>query len=177
MKRWWSAKWWQRVYCKRGDMVLRARAVLWLFVAWLALDALPGMLYRHMLRPRTGRRRLSLAESRVYLRMVRRAVTAMARRVPWRAVCFHQGIAAQRLLSRKGIHAELHYGVASSDKRLGAHVWVEALGETVVGGEVNEQYTLLAVFAGQTGQREPAVDEQGARSGSSQNFIRTRNDS
>src|SRR5262245_60761568 len=43
---------------------------------------------------------------------VRWAVTASARRIPWRAVCFQQGLATQWMLRRRGIPSTLHYGAA-----------------------------------------------------------------
>ena len=65
------------------------------------------------------------------------AVEAAARRVPWRAMCFEQGLAAQRILRKSGIDAVLHYGARHSpfSNKLEAHVWVSVGGETVLGGE------------------------------------------
>ncbi len=80
-------------------------------------------------------------------RAIARAVAAWGRRVPWRAVCFQQGLAAQLMLRRRGLAAALHYGAARDDKgHLVAHVWVRS-GETdVIGCEGAERYGLLAVF-------------------------------
>ena len=67
---------------------------------------------------------------------VRRAVAAAARRAPWRAVCFQQGLALHWMLARRGIASELHYGVRRGpDEGVAAHVWVSAGGRDVIGGE------------------------------------------
>lgn len=75
------------------------------------------------------------------------AVEAAARRVPWRAMCFEQGLAVQRLLRKSGVDAVLHYGARQSPaSRLEAHVWVSVGGETVIGGEMASQFQLIASF-------------------------------
>ena len=77
---------------------------------------------------------------------LRRAVLAWGRRLPWRALCFEQGLAAFALLRRRRLEATLHYGAATIDGELKAHVWVTS-GETeVVGCENKEDYGLLARF-------------------------------
>ena len=79
---------------------------------------------------------------------LRRAVLAWARRLPWRALCFEQGLAAFALLRRRGFDATLYYGAATIEGELQAHVWVTS-GETeVVGCENKENYGLLARFPG-----------------------------
>jgi len=64
------------------------------------------------------------------------AVEAVARRVPWRAMCIEKGLALQRLLRRDGIDARLHYGARHdpNDGKLQAHVWVTVGDRTVMGG-------------------------------------------
>lgn len=78
---------------------------------------------------------------------IARAITAWGRRVPWRAVCFQQGLAAQLMLRRRGLAAALHYGAARDDMgQLIAHVWVRSGNVDVIGCEGAERYGLLAVF-------------------------------
>ena len=80
-------------------------------------------------------------------RAIARAVAAWGRRVPWRAVCFQQGLAVQLMLRRRGLAAALHYGAARDDKGLlVAHVWVRSGDTDVIGCEGAERYGLLAVF-------------------------------
>jgi hypothetical protein len=77
---------------------------------------------------------------------LRRAVLAWAKRLPWRTLCFEQGLAAFALLRRRRLAATLHYGAATIDGELKAHVWVTS-GETeLVGGEAKDNYGVLARF-------------------------------
>lgn len=77
---------------------------------------------------------------------LRRAVLAWARRLPWRTLCFEQGLAAFAMLRRRGLAATLHYGAATIDGELNAHVWVTSGKTEVVGCENKEDYGLLARF-------------------------------
>ena len=77
---------------------------------------------------------------------LRRAVLAWANRLPWRTLCFEQGLAAVALLRRRRLAATLYYGAATIDDELKAHVWVTS-GETeLVGGESKDNYGVLARF-------------------------------
>ena len=73
-------------------------------------------------------------------------IEALARRVPWKAKCFQQGLALQRMLRRRGVDARLHYGIATLDKGLAAHVWIAAGGRTVMGGAEAVKFREVAVF-------------------------------
>ena len=76
------------------------------------------------------------------------AVEAAARRVPWRAVCIHKGIAAQRMLRSRGLDATLHYGIGNGRDRdgLAAHVWVNLGGVPVIGGEEARAFAAVGAF-------------------------------
>jgi hypothetical protein len=75
------------------------------------------------------------------------AIAAWARRVPWRAVCFQQGLAAQMMLRRRGLAAALYYGARHDEGgKLVAHVWVRSGDLDVIGCEGADAYGLLAVF-------------------------------
>ena len=80
-------------------------------------------------------------------RRIEHAIEICAQRVPWRAVCFQKGLAAQFMLRRRGLAAALHYGAACDDDgKLIAHVWVRS-GETDVVGCVGAaRYGVLAIF-------------------------------
>jgi hypothetical protein len=81
------------------------------------------------------------------VRRVRWAVTAIADRVPWRALCFQRGLAVHLMLGRRGIPSILHYGVAQQGERgLRAHVWITQGGDYVIGGEEAADFTCLASF-------------------------------
>ena len=69
------------------------------------------------------------------------AVTAAAARVPFRAVCFPQAIALQRMARRRGIDAILHYGAAQDPASgLAAHVWVTVAGQGLLGHEQADRF-------------------------------------
>ncbi|MES2033614.1 MAG: lasso peptide biosynthesis B2 protein [Pseudomonadota bacterium] len=78
---------------------------------------------------------------------VKWAIGAGARRSPWRAMCFEQGLAAQWMLRRRGVPATLYYGVAQRpEEGLKAHVWVRVGVAPVVGCGVSAQFAELARF-------------------------------
>jgi hypothetical protein len=77
---------------------------------------------------------------------IRRAVTRATTRLPLTIVCFPEGLAAHRMLRRRGAPSLVHYGLRQSESKLSAHVWV-TLGETVVvGEETTDFHTCVAVF-------------------------------
>jgi len=71
------------------------------------------------------------------------AVQACARRVPFRAKCFEQGLAAWWMLHRRGIDATLHYGAALRGESLVAHVWVTAEHHNIVGWQNADRFQEL----------------------------------
>ena len=83
------------------------------------------------------------------------AVESTAARVPWRTVCFQKGLALQHMLRRRGVDAQLHYGVGFDPARaLRAHVWVSAEGDIVIGGKEAPEFRLLASMP--PGDAEPS---------------------
>jgi hypothetical protein len=75
------------------------------------------------------------------------AVISAAARVPWRVMCFQQGLAAQLMLRRRGVPSVLYYGVAQDDQNgLHAHVWVRDGDVDVIGGEMAYRFAVLATF-------------------------------
>ena len=70
------------------------------------------------------------------------ALSAAARRLPWRTDCMIQAIAAKRWLDRKRVRSTFHIaaqgrhgdGTADHDQ-LSAHVWLEVGGRPVTGGD------------------------------------------
>jgi hypothetical protein len=77
---------------------------------------------------------------------LRRALLAWAKRLPWRTLCFEQGLAAFAMLRRRHLAATMHYGAATIGGELKAHVWVTSGSMEVVGCENKEEYGLLARF-------------------------------
>ncbi len=75
------------------------------------------------------------------------SVASVAARVPWRALCFEQGLALQRMLRRRGVDARLHYGIGKGgDGELLAHVWVTVGDLIVIGGENAPVFRAVAVY-------------------------------
>ena len=144
-----ARKLWQLSWRDRVSLV---EAIFWLALAALAIAVLPfahlGRLALFPVCGQTPAHPRRLAETR----RVRWAVVACARRVPWRAMCFEQGLAVQFMLRRRGIPSVLFYGAAPDDQRgLSAHVWVRDCDVDVIGGETASRYAVLANFPPQTG--------------------------
>jgi hypothetical protein len=139
MRKFWRLPW--------RDRLLLLEALLCLAFAAVAVAALP---FRHVARWASLPARETVpseAARAATIERVRWAVTACGRRVPWRALCFEQGLAAQFMLRRRGIPAILHYGAAHDEERgLAAHVWVKDGDVDVTGGEVAARFALLATF-------------------------------
>ena len=87
-------------------------------------------------------------------------VAAVARRVPFRAVCLQQAMAASRMLRRRAISAEVRLGVNPDAVRRGvesrgqgrnlpasAHAWVVCQGRVIVGAMPDlDRYAVLGRF-------------------------------
>jgi len=69
------------------------------------------------------------------LPLLGRDVDRIARRLPWHPRCLVQAVAAQRLLSHRGLPAVVHLAVLPG-KDLAAHAWVSSQGRPVVGRRV-----------------------------------------
>jgi transglutaminase superfamily protein len=122
-------------------------AVFSLLVAGVALSVLPFRHVGFLAASPTRRPAPSDQERTMQVRRIRWAITTAARWVPWRAMCFQQGLAAQFMLRRRSIPSVLYYGAAPDDQRgLSAHVWVRDRDMDVIGGEVASYYAVLATF-------------------------------
>ena len=75
-----------------------------------------------------------------------RAVRRAAYSVPWRSVCFDQGLALQRLLRSRGVAAVLCYGGSQDGSSLKAHVWVKVGQKVIIGEEEMQGHHLLACY-------------------------------
>jgi hypothetical protein len=142
---WWLS--WQ-------DRLLLLEAVLWLAIAGFSITVLP---FRHVgllaARPiGLHRPKLPRQDRLNKVQRIRWAIINTAARVPWRALCFQQGLAAQLMLRRRGIPSVLYYGAAQDDRNgLYAHVWVRDGDVDVVGGETASHFAVLATFPPQCG--------------------------
>ena len=129
------------------DRFLLHEAVFWLTLASLAIAVLPFAHLGWLASTPMGGGALPHQRRLVETSRVRWAIVACARWVPWRAVCFQQGLAAHFMLRRRCIRSVLYYGAAPDDRfGLSAHVWVCAGDVNVVGGEIASRYAVLATF-------------------------------
>ncbi len=132
------------------DRGLLVEAVTWLAIASAAIAVLPFPRIAEI--ASRGPNRISPEDDarQSLVGRTRWAIAAASARVPWRAVCFQQGLAAHLMLRRRGINSVLYYGAAHTpDSALSAHVWVRAGNLDVVGCESASQYALLATFPAQ----------------------------
>ncbi len=77
---------------------------------------------------------------------LRRAAEAWGRRLPWRALCFEQGLTAHWLLQRRGLASTLFFGASPAGGSLLAHVWVRSGERDVIGCEELEKFAVLSRF-------------------------------
>lgn len=144
-----------RLYRRRHDLPLAVEAAIWLLLARVLLVVLPFRRVAALLAPAPGRGGRAPDRPRQIAR-TRWAVTVLAKRVPWRAVCLQQAIAAQRLLWRRGVESDLYLGAARKpDGALAAHAWVLAGDDPVVGVETAAGFSCVAVFRAGRGIERP----------------------
>ncbi len=74
------------------------------------------------------------------------AVRLMADKVPFRAVCLQQGVAAKMMLRRRGIQSALHFGVAPDESGLNPHAWLNTADARVTGYPIGNRLTELACW-------------------------------
>jgi hypothetical protein len=136
----------------QSDRLLLVESMFWLALAWIAIAALPFR-YVGRLASRATHQQVPGPQVRVAIvKRVRWAIYACARRVPWRAKCFEQGLAAQFMLRRRGVPSIVYYGAAPDNLRgLSAHVWVRDGDVDVIGCEIASRYAVLAMFPSQDG--------------------------
>ena len=81
------------------------------------------------------------------------AIPRAAARVPWRATCLVQALAAKRWLGRLGVASRLKLGARKTgEQALDAHAWLEAGGRIVVGGDIGNYAEFPSV---RTAKRKP----------------------
>jgi hypothetical protein len=130
-----------------SDRVLLWEGMVFLSLSSLAIRAIPPRIIQRTATWSSRRALPSPQERLAVLARTRWAVLACARRVPWRAVCYQQGLAAQWMLRRRGIPSVIYYGAApDEEKGLLVHVWVRDGEIDVIGGEGASRLAVLATF-------------------------------
>jgi Transglutaminase-like superfamily len=143
----------------RHDRWILLEATLSLAVASLVIAVLPFRQVGRLAGRSIGRPQPSPTARLRELKQIRWAIVVSAARVPWRAECFQQGLAAQFMLRRRGVPSMLHYGASlDNGSGLSAHVWVRDGDVDVIGGEIASRYAQLAAFPSQGCERR-ARDE------------------
>lgn len=128
---------------------LAAEAVVALAVARLLFAVLPFAKAASLVQS-PNHEAPTAAERQIHIAAVRRAILAVARRVPWRAMCLEQGFATHWMLRRRSIPAVLHYGVKMRDGELKAHVWVRSENTDIIGCENRAEFAEIAQFPGRS---------------------------
>ena len=129
------------------DRLMVVEATLTLIYCSVAIAILP---FRYVARLSTRSARGEPPEAEARLQIVKRvrwAVTACSKRMPFRSLCFEEGLTAHLMLRRRGIPTVLYFGVARNETEgLQAHVWVRDGTKDVVGCENADRFTVLKTF-------------------------------
>ncbi|GAB3355415.1 lasso peptide biosynthesis B2 protein [Lysobacter tyrosinilyticus] len=134
-----------RLAFETGYELLRARVVTCLSPdKYLPAPAVP-------MQPRVTES--SAAEIAAEARLIGNTIEAVARRMPFRALCLQQALAARRMLQRRGYPATLslalsthHEDRAVPQRGRAAHAWV-SIGDTVICGDGDlSRYAVIACF-------------------------------
>ena len=77
-------------------------------------------------------------EGEALVERVAYAIPRVAARVPWRADCLVQAMAAQRWLASSGVDSTIHFGVPrEKPPQFEAHAWLTAGHRLVTGGDIS----------------------------------------
>jgi hypothetical protein len=130
-----------------ADIALAAEAACMLTFFRAALSFVPTQrLTAWMGRYDQRRPSISPAKASRTIDRVQWSIGAVVRHAPLTFVCFPRSLAAYFMLRRRHIVSKLFYGVAREADQLTAHTWVKVGDCTVVGGEVESQFTVLHTF-------------------------------
>lgn len=127
-----------------GEIANFIEAVVALLLASLAIAVLPfRMLMRTIANPRGGAGSIDADRA---AHEVTQAIRRAERRLPLRIVCLHKALAAQWMLRRRGVAADIHYGISPAGEVLKAHVWVDVGAKTIIGEDESLGYARVATF-------------------------------
>ncbi len=81
-------------------------------------------------------------------REVRWAVLEAARHTPWESKCLVQALAASKMMKLRGVSTTIYLGVRKNHKdEMLAHAWVRCGSFYITGGEIRNEYAVVAKFA------------------------------
>jgi Transglutaminase-like superfamily len=148
----------------RAERILIAEATLMLVGASVALALLP---FRRIVRTdwqRPAESALGDQERQQLERAVARAVQTVSAHLPWRTVCFHEGLSVLWMLRRRGIPVLLWYGARTDEHgSLSTHVWVMDGDAGVIGHQAARDFTSLAAFPPNAASASASVVHQRER--------------
>lgn len=124
---------------------LLAEAALCLAAARITTLLLPFRRVARLMSAARQAHRVPTLDRATAIRDVTRAVARAAPRMPFRAVCVQQAIAAQHMLRRRGVETTVQFGARFAEGRLEAHAWVTDAGTTIM-GDTPEPFGALAAF-------------------------------
>lgn len=94
----------------------------------------------------SGGQDFSSREARI-VQDVRWAIHCVAPRMPFRAVCLQQAVAARAMLRRRGVTSVLHLGAGRDESgELAAHAWLDAAGTRVTGYPIAPHIVEIGCF-------------------------------
>jgi hypothetical protein len=127
----------------RNDRRLLMGAAFWLCVYRLALLAVP---FRRL--AALGMQQLPKPAPSAGADKIAWAIRVASRYVP-QSTCLVQALAARMMLSRVGLSANLHIGVAMAPaKGFQAHAWVELGNKVIIGEDASVEYRPLYALGG-----------------------------
>jgi len=129
-----------------ADIALAVEAACMLTFFRAALNFLPTQRLTAWMSKGQREASVSPAMAGQTIRRVEWSIDAVGRHAPLTFVCFPRSLAAYFMLRRRHIASKLFYGVARERDQLTAHTWVKVGDRTVVGGEVESQFTVLNTF-------------------------------
>ena len=128
----------------RRDRALLIESLLWVSASAAIIAVLP---FRRAIAFGSIPLGDARSENEPRLERISWSVSKVASMVPFRAVCFHQGLALQRMLRRRGTDALLHYGLGKApSEALSAHVWVTVGDRILIGDDPISCYQAVATF-------------------------------
>lgn len=78
---------------------------------------------------------------------VSRKIKHVSRFVPWDSNCLVQATVGKIILRKKKIASTVHFGVRKEENSMKAHAWLRVGHETLLGGEIADQFTEVSSFS------------------------------
>lgn len=77
-------------------------------------------------------------------KLIASLINGLAARTPWKSTCLVKALAVHKMLKRRNIESQIHFGVKkASSVGFEAHAWLSVYGEVVIGGENLDEFVEL----------------------------------